>query len=81
MDSHDGWRLRPVAQPVSYLDPLSGQWVSGSFETAVNPMPMGPQWPNPWAVAPMQVAPMQEAVPVTAPVAAPFPAADTIPPP
>ena len=35
MDSHDGWRLRPVAQPVSYLDPLSGQWISGSFETAV----------------------------------------------
>ena len=37
MDSQDGWRwqLRPEAQPVSYLDPLSGQWVSGSFETAV----------------------------------------------
>ena len=35
MDAPDGWRLRPVAQPVSYLDPLSGQWISGSFETAV----------------------------------------------
>ena len=37
MDSQGGWRwqLRPEAQPVSYLDPLSGQWVSGSFDTAV----------------------------------------------
>ena len=36
MDSQGGWRwqLRPDAQPVSYLDP-SGQWVSGSFDTAV----------------------------------------------
>ena len=44
-------------------------------------MPLGPPLPNPWAIAPMQVAPFQEAVPVTAPVTAPFPAADTIPPP
>ena len=37
MDSQGGWRwqLRPEAQPVSYLDPLLGQWVSGSFDTAV----------------------------------------------
>ena len=35
MDSQDGWRLRPEAQPVSYLDPRTGQWTSGSFETAV----------------------------------------------
>ena len=37
MDSQGGWRwqLRPDAQPVSYLDPSSGQWVSGSFDTAV----------------------------------------------
>ena len=35
MDSQDGWRLRPEAQPVSYLDPRTGQWTSGSFDTAV----------------------------------------------
>ena len=35
MDAPDGWRLRPTAQPVSYLEPLSGQWISGSFDTAV----------------------------------------------
>ena len=35
MDSHDGWRLRPVAEPVSYFDARTGQWTSGSFETAV----------------------------------------------
>ena len=35
MDAADGWRLRPTAQPVSYLEPLSGQWISGSFDTAV----------------------------------------------
>ena len=35
MDSHDGWRLRPVAEPVSYFDAATRQWTSGSFETAV----------------------------------------------
>ena len=35
MDSHDGWRLRPVAEPVSYYDTGTGQWTSGSFETAL----------------------------------------------
>ena len=35
MDSHDGWRLQPVAEPVSYFDAATRQWTSGSFETAV----------------------------------------------
>ena len=35
MDSHDGWRLQPVAEPVSYFDAATGQWTSGSFETAM----------------------------------------------
>ena len=35
MDSHDGWRLRPEAEPVSYFDFRTGRWTSGSFETAV----------------------------------------------
>ena len=35
MDAPVGWCLRPVAEPVSYLDPRTGQWTSGSFETAV----------------------------------------------
>ena len=35
MDSQDGWRLQPVAEPVSYYDRMTGQWTSGSFETAV----------------------------------------------
>ena len=35
MDPHDGWRLRPVAEPVSYYDTGTGQWTSGSFETAL----------------------------------------------
>ena len=35
MDSHDGWRLQPVAEPVSYFDAATGRWTSGSFETAV----------------------------------------------
>ena len=35
MDPHDGWHLRPVAEPVSYYDTGTGQWTSGSFETAV----------------------------------------------
>ena len=37
MDSQDGWRLQPVAEPVSYYDRMTGQWTSGSFETAVKP--------------------------------------------
>ena len=35
MDSQHGWRLRPEAQPVSYYDRMTGQWTSGSFDTAV----------------------------------------------
>ena len=37
MDSQGGWRwqLRPEAQPVSYYDRMTGQWTSGSFDTAV----------------------------------------------
>ena len=35
MDPPDGWNLRPVAEPVSYFDAATGQWTSGSFETAV----------------------------------------------
>ena len=36
MDSQGGWRwqLRPEAQPVSYYDRMTGQWTSGSFDTA-----------------------------------------------
>ena len=37
MDSQGGWhwQLRPEAQPVSYYDRMTGQWTSGSFDTAV----------------------------------------------
>ena len=35
MDAPHGWRLQPVAQPVSYYDRMTGQWTSGSFDTAV----------------------------------------------
>ena len=35
MDPHDGWNLRPVAEPVSYYDTDTRQWTSGSFDTAM----------------------------------------------
>ena len=35
MDAPDGWRLQPVAEPVSFFDAATRQWTSGSFETAV----------------------------------------------
>ena len=35
MDPHDGWNLRPVAEPVSYCDTDIRQWTSGSFDTAM----------------------------------------------
>ena len=35
MDPHDGWHLRPVAEPVSYYDTDTRQWTSGSFDTAM----------------------------------------------
>ena len=41
MDSQGGWRwqLRAEAQPVSYLEPLSGQWISGSFDAVKSEHP------------------------------------------
>ena len=35
MDSHDGWCLQPVAEPVSYFNSRTGAMHSGNFETAV----------------------------------------------
>ena len=35
MDPPGGWNLRSDAQPVSYFDARTGQWTSGSFDTAV----------------------------------------------
>ena len=35
MDPADSWRLRTVAEPVSYYDTDIRQWTSGSFDTAV----------------------------------------------